>query len=261
MIQTHALCRPLMFLALVLLLCCACGTAIAETWEPVSTGFTSEILISTSGGNTSVEVRLTCPNTGYRADWGDVARNGNEFFVDAKVERWTGVSAQMITTLKHTYALGGLAPGTYSFTVKVYGSVKKTEQFSIGISAPSAPRLLTEDQTERAIALESVTLIREPFSPISTHFSSDGCRRLILFATDMESEQGDGISTVTAQAEDTQHKIYPLSVEYVGRVPNLDWLTQVVIKLPATVESGDIWVSINAQGAVSNRVLISIRPS
>lgn len=264
MIRPHASCRPLMFLGLVLLFCCAHGTANAETWEPVSTGFTTEVLISTSGGNTSAEVRLTFPNAGYRVtDWGEVARNDSEFSVDAKVERWTGISAQVVTTLKHTYALGALAPGAYSFTVKIYGSVARREQFSIGMAAPLAPRLLTEENTERAIALESVTLMREPFSLISTHnFSLDRRTRVMLFATDMELGQGAGGATVTAQAEDSQNRTYPLTVEYVGKVPNLDWLTQVVIKLPAEVESaGDIWVSINVRGVVSNRVLISIKPS
>lgn len=264
MIRPHASCRPLMFLGLVLLFCCARGTATAQTWQPVSTGIATEILISTSGGSTYAEVRFTFPNSGYRVtDWGEVARNGNDFSVDTKVERWTGISAQVITTLKHTYVLGALAPGTYSFTVKIYGSVAGREQFSIATAAPVAPKLLTEENTERAIALESVTMLRDPFSLISTHnFSSDGRTRIMLFATDIELGQGEGVSTVTAQAEDSQQRTYPLTVEYVGKVPNLDWLTQVVVKLPDELESaGDIWVSINVRGVASNRALISIKPS
>lgn len=264
MIRPNALRRPLMFLFLLLLFCCARGTTIAQTWEPVSTGIATEILISTSGGNTSAEVRFTFPNTGYRVtDWGEVTRNGGEFSVDTKVERWTGISGQAITTLKHTYALGALAPGTYSFTVKIYGSVARTEQFSISTATPPlTPMLLTEENTERAIALESVTMMRGPFPLISSHnLSSDGRTRVMLFATEIELAQGEGVSAVTAQAEDAQQRTYPLTVEYVGKVPNLDWLTQVVIKLPAEIEStGDIRVSINVRGVASNRVLISIKP-
>jgi len=257
MIRRDAQWQPLMLFAIVLLFCCAQGTAAVETWEPISTGFATDILISTSGANTSGEVKLTCPNTGYRVtDWGEVTRNGSEFSVDVNVERWTGVSAQMITFLKHTYALGALAPGTYTFTVKAYGSVKKTEQFSI--SAPSAnPRLLTEANTERAIALESVTLTREPFSLVSEYFSLDRRSRAILFATDIELGQGD-FSNVTAQAEDSRQNTFPLTVEYAGKVPNLDWLTQVIIKLPAVENPEDIWVTINVRGVVSNRVIVSV---
>jgi uncharacterized protein (TIGR03437 family) len=78
----------------------------------------------------------------------------------------------------------------------------------------------------------------------------------------MELGQGEGVSAVTAQAEDSQQRAYPMTVEYVGKVPNLDGLMQVVIKLPAEVESaGDIWVSINVRGVGSNKVRISIKPS
>src|SRR4029453_9143591 len=164
MIRPHAS-RPLLFVALVFFFCATRTTVFAETWVPISTGIATDIAISTSGGNTSVEVKLTCPNTGYRVtDWGVVARTDNEFSVDAKVERWTGVSAQMIMTITHVYALGPLSPGTYSFAVKFYGSLVKTQQFTIGAAASVVPRLLTEENTERALALESVTLVRGPFS-------------------------------------------------------------------------------------------------
>jgi hypothetical protein len=372
MIRPHTSCRTFMFLVLVLLFCCAGDTVIAQTWEPVSTGFATEIRIWTSGGNTFAEVRLTFPNTGYRVtDWGEVARNESEFSVDAKVERWTGISGQAVTTLEHTYSLGALAPGTYSFTfkshraviksqqfdpstaverwepasptavrvgisiwttggitytevelyfpdtghrvtdwgqiiwagnelsvdiraerwtgesearvslaeqiyqlgalaqgtyfftVKINGSVARREQFSIATASPPAPRLLTEENTERAIALESVTWTRESFPLIATHnFSLDRRTRVVLFATDVELGQGEGVSAVTAQAEDSRQRTYPLTVEHVGKVPNLDRLIQVVIKLPAEVESaGDIWVSINVRGVASNKVLISIKPT
>ena len=255
--------RPLMFLAFVLFFCGAAKTAIAETWEPVSTGFATEILISTSGGNTSAQVTLTCPNTGYRVlDWGQVVRTNNDFSVDAKVERWTGVSAQMITTITHGYALGALPPGTYSFAVKAYGTVVKTVPFTIATTAPSAPRLLTEESTERALAVESVTLLRGPFSLATTHqFSSDPATRVTLFAADMSLTEAEAASAVTGQAEDSQGRVYPVTVEYVGKPANLDQLSQIIIKLPAEVESaGDIRVSLSVRGVISNRVLISIKP-
>jgi hypothetical protein len=249
---------------LALLLCGVHASAFAETWEPVSTGFATDVTISTSNGNTSAEVRLTCPNTGYRVtDWGIVARNDSEFSVDAKVERWTGPSAQMITTLAHVYSLGSLGPGTYSFAVKVYGSVVKRQQFTIGGTAPASPRLLTEGNTERAVALESVTLLRGPFSSAGRYdLNSDGTTRVMLFATDVEFGQGESPAAVTAQAEDSQQRTYPLTVEYVGKARNQDWLTQVILKLPDGVEgAGDLWISINVGTLVSNRVLISIKPT
>lgn len=261
MTRAHALRLPL-FVGLVFFFCAARTTVIAETWEPVSTGFATDIVIATAGGNTSAEVKLTCPNTGYRVlDWGQVGRTDNEFFVDAKVERWTGMSAQMITTIAHVYALGAIPPGTYSFAVKVYGSVVRRQQFTIGTAAP-APKLVTEENTDHAVALESVTMLRTPFSLGATRqFSPDAATRVILFATGVELDQGETHSPVTAQAEDSQQRTYPLTVEYVGKAPNHDWLTQVIVKVPAEIENtADIWISIKVGNVVSNRVRISIKP-
>ncbi len=256
--------RPnLLLVILVFFFFAAPTTVIAETWEPISTGFATDVVISTSGGNTSAEVRLTCPNTGYRViDWGTVGRSNNEFSADTKVERWTGVSAQMIMTITHVYALGGLSPGTYSFAIKAYGSIIKIQQFTIGNGSPAVPRLLTEENTERALALESATLLRGPFSSArGQQFSSDTATRVMLFATNIELGQGESLSTVTAEAEDSQKSVFPLTVEYVGKVPNHDWLTQVILKVPVDVESaGDIWISIHVGSVVTNKVLISIKP-
>jgi hypothetical protein len=260
MIRPHAS-LPLLFVVVVFFFCAAHTTVIAQTWEPVSTRLATDISISTSGGNTSAEVKLTCPNTGYRVtDWGPVARSDNQFSVDSKVERWTGVSAQMIMTITHVYALGALSPGTYLFVVKAYGSVVKTQQFTIGAAAPVVPRLLTEANTERALALESVTLVRGPFSSAGRpRFSSDTATRVMLFATDLEL--GEPPLTITAEAEDFQHRTFPLTVEYVGKVPRHDWLTQLIVKIPVEIETvGDIWISIHVGNLVSNKVLISLQP-
>ena len=261
MIRVRPSWRPFLLVVLTLFFCGT--TAFAETWEPVSRGFSTDIVISTSGGSTSAEVKLTFPNSGYRVpDWGAVTRTDNEFSVDAKVERWTGLSAQMITTITHVYTLGALSPGTYSFAVKAYGLVVARNQFTIGSATPATPRLLTEEDMERAIALESVTMVRPPSSLAPTRqFSSDAATRVMLFATDIDLVQGETPSTITAQAEDSQQTAYPLSIEYAGRVPGHSWLTQLIIKIPTELKSaGDIWVSIKVGSINSNKVLISATP-
>lgn len=69
---------------------------------------------------------------------------------------------------------------------------------------------------------------------------------------------GEGVSVVTAQAEDSAHTIYPLTVEYVGKVANFDWLTQVNVRLPDGIGAGDILVGISLRGIVSNKVIVGI---
>src|SRR5438309_604164 len=100
--------------------------------------------------------------------------------------------------------------------------------------------------------------MRDPF-PLATgyNFSFDQRTRVALFAVGLELIPGEDVSVVTAQAEDVGHQIYPLKVEYVGKVPGYDSLTQVNIRLPdGLLTAGDILVSVSLRGAVSNKAVI-----
>ena len=67
---------------------------------------------------------------------------------------------------------------------------------------------------------------------------------------------------MTAQAEDAPGMTYTLPVEFVGRVPGYDWLTQVIVILPAEfANAGEVRVHINVLGADSNRAPITVSPS
>jgi hypothetical protein len=126
---------------------------------------------------------------------------------------------------------------------------------------PGAPMLLTEEGSLRAIALDSVTMIREPL-PILTpfNFSSDHRTRVMLFATNVDLMPGEPASVLTAQAKDSQNRIYPLTVEFVGKVTGFDWLTQIIVKIPEELTStGDVTVSISLRGVPSNKVLLGIK--
>jgi uncharacterized protein (TIGR03437 family) len=125
---------------------------------------------------------------------------------------------------------------------------------------PPSPMLLTETGTDRAIAFDSVTMMRDPF-PLNTslNFSADHRTRIILLASDAELLPGENSSAVTAQAEDSLLLVYPLTVEFVGKVPGFDWLTQIVVKLPESVANGDLLVRITLHGQVSNKARIKIQ--
>ncbi|MEJ7708835.1 MAG: hypothetical protein WKF84_03025 [Pyrinomonadaceae bacterium] len=73
--------------------------------------------------------------------------------------------------------------------------------------------LLTQAESpERALALDSVTFLRDPFPVVtSRNFSPDLRTRVMLFASGVESSTGNPPPSVTAQAEDAQHRIYPLT--------------------------------------------------
>ena len=124
----------------------------------------------------------------------------------------------------------------------------------------SAPNLIAKDNSTRAVALESTTFLSEPFAVTSpVQFSQDNRTRVILFATNLNLLQGDTAASVTADAEDGNHIHYPLTVEYIGSVPNFSWMTAVTVRLNDNLgDVGDVLVGINLHGALSNRVRIGI---
>jgi hypothetical protein len=124
----------------------------------------------------------------------------------------------------------------------------------------SAPNLIAKDNSTRAVALESTTFLSEPFAATSpVKFSQDNRTRVILFASNLNLLQGDTAASVTADAEDGNHIHYPLTVEYIGSVPNFSWMTAVTVRLNDNLgDVGDVLVGINLHGAISNRVRIGI---
>jgi uncharacterized protein GlcG (DUF336 family) len=122
------------------------------------------------------------------------------------------------------------------------------------------PTLISEATSTRAVAFESVTQKREPFQPTSSvQFSADNRTRIMLFATNLTLQPGDTASPITAEAEDGSHRIYPLTVEYVGAVPDQAWISSIIVRLNDEMNDvGDVLVKIIYRGQVSNRVRVGI---
>jgi uncharacterized repeat protein (TIGR01451 family) len=159
------------------------------------------------------------------------------------------------------------------------GLVERTENINLVLSAPNGavlgspfastitildddkPLLAMEENTFRAAALDAVTMVRDPFSLTNDHnFSSDRRTRIMLFVTGIELLPSEGLSAVQVQLEDSAHRVYPLSVEDVRKVPGFDTLSQIVVRLPDSIQSeGDFNVSVTFRGATGNRPLINIR--
>jgi uncharacterized protein (TIGR03437 family) len=97
-------------------------------------------------------------------------------------------------------------------------------------------------------------MLRDPFSLTNPfNFSSDKRTRLMLFAMNMNLSG----ETITARAEDAAMNVYPLAVEFVGKVPGLDQFTQIVVKLPDNTPSNQsLFVSATLRGVTTNKVRI-----
>src|SRR5215213_1351167 len=143
-----------------------------------------------------------------------------------------------------------------NLTNPVNASIARSQ--AIGTIVNDDAAALFVDEAQRAIAVDSVTFVRDPFTIVNTHnFSPDGRSRIILFAVNLNLVAGD---VLTVQAEDSQHANHQLAVEFVGSVPNIDGLAQIVVKLPDDLGSGDFLVSFVLRGVRSNTGLITVAP-
>lgn len=130
------------------------------------------------------------------------------------------------------------------------------------VSPPPPPVLLTDQNTGRAVAVDSVSLLKEPFFVTSEQnfFSLDRRTRLTLFGYNLELKNGEDVSAITAQAEDSQHRIYAMPVEAAIEIPRFTWIKEVTIRLPEELQGlGDVSVKIALRGVTSKSVLIFIK--
>ena len=123
------------------------------------------------------------------------------------------------------------------------------------------PMLISEPGSDSAVALDSVTFVRDPF-PLTNlfNFSADHRTRLMLFGMNMALMAGEDSSAVTARAEDASLNVYLLTVEFVGKVPGIDELTQIVVRLPDNTPSGQtLFVSATLRGKTTNKVRVRLQ--
>jgi endonuclease/exonuclease/phosphatase family metal-dependent hydrolase len=130
--------------------------------------------------------------------------------------------------------------------------------------APSGlvvPVLLVQPATDRALAVHSTLLTREPFLVTSPfNLSADHRTRIMLFASKLDFLSGEGVSSVTVRAVDSRGIFYDLPVEQVRKVPGQSWLSAVIVRLPEdqTIK-GDMLVTLVMRGAFTNTVRVAIR--
>ncbi len=174
------------------------------------------------------------------------------------------------------------APGetTKTITARVLGdtNVEPNETFLVNLSLPTnvtladnqavatiidddSLLLLTEVGSQRALSLDSVLFVTDPFAVVNTNnFSSDQRTRIILLSTGLKLAAGEDATAVTATAEDPQLGVHALPVEFVGPVPSFPWLTQVVVRLPDSLANkASALVSITVHGVTSNKVLVTLK--
>lgn len=129
------------------------------------------------------------------------------------------------------------------------------------VAKADPPILFNQANSNRAIALESVNLFREPFPLTSSTLLSTGRdqrTRITLFALNIA---GATPSALSVDAEDESHRHYAFSVEYVGPVIGAEaaGISQVIVRLGDDIGNvGDVLVRLTYRNAASNRVRLGI---
>jgi hypothetical protein len=149
-----------------------------------------------------------------------------------------------------------------SFNVNLTSPVNVTISDGQGIGTiidDDAPELATEANSQRAIALDTVTFVRDPFMIANElYFGADKRTRVSLFATNIELKEA---LVITAQAVDSQQIVHQLEVESVSGLPTFRGLTQIVVKLPDGIAiAADMQITIMVRGKTSNVVLLGAIP-
>ena len=118
------------------------------TWSPIVLNSNQVDLKSWKvAGRTFVYAKLTFPDAGFRvSNWGTPARSGNAFAVDVLVERFSGASAQVITSTAQIWDLGAIAAGDYTFAFRNSGQTVKTLNFTVS-DTPPAPNPIDDART------------------------------------------------------------------------------------------------------------------
>jgi hypothetical protein len=171
-----------------------------------------------------------------------------------QLRRALGASPGLVLLAVEEFMRGNGGGGTFASLGELTISVT-TE--SPNPEAPDASILLTEENSIRAIALDSVTHIRDPLPQNQRlPFSSDPRTRVVLFLKNVESMSGEDASTVTADAWlPSMSGFSSLTVEDLRPVPDLPGVTQVIVRVPDT-DSPELAVRVYVRGKRSNQAIV-----
>jgi len=184
-------------------------------------------------------------------------------FLNTSVVRWnnsdrptTFVSANQLTAaIPYTDLIN-----TASVAVTVVSPNGPSNDATFTIGPPSLV-LFTEANSQRAIALDAITFMRDPLlTTTAAQFAGDNRTRVMVFSPNLQLSPGELVSSVTARGEDAQHHIYSLPVEFVDAIPGLNSITQIVFRIPDELQTADsFWVSLCYGNAASNKGLIMLK--
>lgn len=129
------------------------------------------------------------------------------------------------------------------------GSTVRGRQTAVLTISDPAPGLIRESGSSRAVALNADTWVRDPFSLTTTSFLGENLQtRVALFVCFVDLLPNENLTAVTVSGFNSAGGTFQLPVEFVGpalNVAGLDGVTQVIVRLPANLTAGDLFVSVS----------------
>lgn len=152
-----------------------------------------------------------------------------------------------------------------TFVVNLSTPVNATISDSQGVGTivnDDAPMLLVDETTGRALALDSMITMRDPFSTFEPNYFStdDKRRRVALFVWRLGLLPTDTAANLTVTAHDGAAGVYVLNVEHMSAFTQVDGVTVIVVRLPETVVGAprDLFFKVQLRGPASNEAVIKI---
>ena len=170
--------------------------------------------------------------------------------------------------------------GTFSKTITIPIVDDKVreglEDFSITLSNPTGevdlgfitnstlfitdnePRILTETNSDRALAINATSFVAGPFTLTTfPNYSTDSRTRLSLFVEDLQFNQG--FPAIVVEAVDAQQNRFQLPLEIVG-VSSFFPFRQLIVRLPENLPAGELMIIVSANGGPSDPARITLKP-
>jgi hypothetical protein len=124
-------------------------------------------------------------------------------------------------------------------------------------SINTPPLLLTEENSDMAIAFNATTFVRGPFSMLTDqNFSSDKRTRVSLFVSNFDPSSSPLVQGNSAVGS------LNMPIEHIGALPGFDDVTQITIVLPDGMENAsDVWLRVMVNGMMSNQGRITLQQS
>ena len=140
------------------------------------------------------------------------------------------------------------------------GSIARGRQTVVVTINDPPPSIATElGFPNLAAALNADTLLRDPFKRTTSSFLGESLpTRIVVFAKFIDLVQGEDMSAVTASY--FTNDFHDIPVEYVGKVPDADDLTQITLRLPPDIPPGSVSIFLKLRGLTSNPLVIRISP-